>query len=140
MSGGADPLRPAATSPVTGGGEDARQSLVSLPGYGEGSHLWATKQPPLALWKKLKPPARQMRREPTPAERRLWRQLRRKKRLGFKFRRQHAIERFTVDFYCPAAWLVMEVDGPVHQYTDDEDMIRQDYLESLGLKVIRFTN
>jgi very-short-patch-repair endonuclease len=81
-----------------------------------------------------------MRHIPTPAENWLWQQLRRKQRLDFKFRRQHAIERFIVDFYCPAAWLVVEVDGPVHQYTYEEDMIRQAYLESLGLRVLRFTN
>ncbi len=57
-----------------------------------------------------------------------------------KFRRQHAIERFIVDFYCPEAGLIVEVDGPVHEYTAAEDAIRQEYLESLGLRVLRFDN
>ena len=58
----------------------------------------------------------------------------------FQFRRQHVIDRFIVDFYCPAAKLVLEVDGPVHDSTQEEDAIRQQFLESLGLHVLRFTN
>ncbi|MDF5723437.1 MAG: endonuclease domain-containing protein [Rhizonema sp. PD37] len=83
--------------------------------------------------------ARQMRREPTPAEQKLWQKLR-NKQLGFKFRRQHAIDRFIVDFYCGEAELIIEVDGAVHQYTQQEDAIRQEFLESLGLQVVRFRN
>lgn len=60
-------------------------------------------QSPPELWEKLKPLARQMRREPTPAEKLLWQKLRQKQLLGFKFRRQHAIDRFIVDFYCAKA-------------------------------------
>ncbi|MBN1287693.1 MAG: FAD-dependent oxidoreductase [Anaerolineae bacterium] len=92
------------------------------------------------LWEKLKPLARQMRREPTGAENHLWQRLRSRQVMDQKFRRQHAIDRFIVDFYCAAARLVIEVDGPIHEYTDQEDMIRQEYLESLGLSVLRFTN
>jgi very-short-patch-repair endonuclease len=91
------------------------------------------------LWAKLKPLAREKRREPTEAEKRLWQRLRRKQ-LGLRFRRQHAIGRFIVDFYCRSAQLVIEVDGPVHQYTAEQDAVRQEYLESLGLQVLRFTN
>jgi very-short-patch-repair endonuclease len=92
------------------------------------------------LWDKIKPLARQKRQEPTLAEDQLWNHLRKRQRLGFKFRRQHTIERFIVDFYCAEAWLVIEVDGSVHDYTVDEDAIRQEFLESTGLRVIRFTN
>lgn len=66
--------------------------------------------------------------------------MRRKQLLGYKFRRQHAIERFIVDFYCHDAGLVIEVDGPIHQYTAEEDAIRQELLESQGLRVLRFSN
>ncbi len=97
---------------------------------------WRT---PPHLWEKLKPLARQMRKDPTPAEETLWQGLR-KKQLGVKFRRQHAIERFIVDFYCREAGLVIEVDGPIHQYTVEEDAIRQQFLESQGLRVLRFAN
>jgi very-short-patch-repair endonuclease len=81
-----------------------------------------------------------MRREPTPAEQKLWQKLRHKQLLGFKFRRQHVIDRFIVDFYCGEGRLVVEVDGGVHQYTEEEDAIRQEFLESLGLRVVRFRN
>jgi very-short-patch-repair endonuclease len=81
-----------------------------------------------------------MRKNPTPAENKLWQHLRGKQLLGYKFRRQHAIERFIVDFYCHDARLVVEVDGPIHQYTTEEDAIRQKFLESLGFRVLRFTN
>ena len=91
------------------------------------------------LWEKLKPLARQKRREPTPAEDVLWQRLRRKA-LGVNFRRQHAVGPFIVDFYCPEARLVVEVDGLIHVYTPEEDAIRQEFLETQGLRVIRFTN
>ena len=57
-----------------------------------------------------------------------------------KFRRQHSIDRFIVDFYCHEARLVIEVDGFIHDYTNEEDTIPQEFLESLGFTVIRFTN
>jgi very-short-patch-repair endonuclease len=59
---------------------------------------------------------------------------------GFKFRRQHAIGPYFVDFYCVQASLVIEVDGSIHDGQVDQDVARQQYLESLGLRVLRFTN
>ena len=81
-----------------------------------------------------------MRRNPTPEEAAVWKRLRHRCLLGFRFRRQHAIDRFLVDFYCAEASLVVEIEGPVHQYTRQEDSVRQAFLESLGLRVLRFTN
>ena len=81
-----------------------------------------------------------MRCEPTPAEEKLWQKLRNKQLLGLKFRRQHSIERFIVDFYCGKVRLVVEVDGSIHDYTQEEDALRQAFLESLGLRVLRFSN
>ncbi|MQY63497.1 MAG: DUF559 domain-containing protein [Calditrichaeota bacterium] len=81
-----------------------------------------------------------MRRAPTYSEDRLWQRLRNHQLRGFKFRRQHTIDRFIVDFYCSNVRLVIEVDGPVHQYTPEEDVIRQAFLENAGLRVLRFTN
>jgi very-short-patch-repair endonuclease len=98
---------------------------------------WST---PRGLWDKLKPIAREMRRTPTPAEDRLWQELRNRKLAGLKFRRQHPIERFIVDFYCQAAALVVEVDGALHENTKDRDAVRQQFLELNGLRVIRFSN
>jgi very-short-patch-repair endonuclease len=92
------------------------------------------------LWEKLKPLVRQMRHEPTPAENHLWQHLRNKQLLGYRFRRQHFIDRFIVDFYCAKAQLIVEVDGAIHQYTQKEDVIRQEFLETQGFKVLRFSN
>ncbi|MEO8611553.1 MAG: endonuclease domain-containing protein [Chloroflexota bacterium] len=92
------------------------------------------------LWEKLKPLARQMRHAPTPAEKHLWGRLRNRQLGGAKFRRQHVIDRFIVDFYCQEYRLVIEVDGSIHEYTQAEDAVRQEFLESLGLRVIRFSN
>jgi very-short-patch-repair endonuclease len=92
------------------------------------------------LWAKLKPLARQMRHDPTPAEEKIWQHLRNRRLNGAKFRRQHAIDRFIVDFYCIEMKLVVEIDGPIHDYTPYEDAIRQEFLEAQGLTVLRFNN
>ncbi|MBN2303711.1 MAG: endonuclease domain-containing protein [Anaerolineae bacterium] len=95
---------------------------------------------PPALWVKLKLLVRQMRHDPTPAEDALWQRLRNRQIADLKFRRQHSIDRFIADFYCAEAQLVIEIDGPIHDYTPDEDAIRQEFLESRGLRVLRFAN
>ncbi len=92
------------------------------------------------IWEKIKPLAREMRKAPTPAEEALWQQIRGKRLLGCRFRRQHPIDRFIADFYCAEARLVIEVDGAIHDYTPEEDAARQAFLESLGLRVLRFSN
>ena len=92
------------------------------------------------LWQKLKPLARQNRHEPTRAENTLRQQLRNRQVANAKFRRQHTIERFIMDFYCAESGLIVEVDGPVHDYTPEEDAIRQEFLESQGLQVLRVKN
>ncbi|MCE2719253.1 MAG: endonuclease domain-containing protein [Dolichospermum sp.] len=81
-----------------------------------------------------------MRTEATLAEKQLWQRLKNKQLLGFKFRRQQVIDRFIVDFYCHEVKLVIEVDGEIHNYTQVEDAIREEFLESLGLRVVRFKN
>ncbi len=60
--------------------------------------------------------------------------------LGVKFRRQHPLDRFVVDFFCDEATLIVEVDGAIHQYTAEEDALRQEFLESYGFRVLRFNN
>lgn len=77
---------------------------------------------------------------PTLAEAAMWEILHGKKLGGFKFRRQHKIGPFIVDFYCHAANLVVEVDGPIHERQQDEDVKRSAWLTSIGLTVIRFRN
>ena len=85
--------------------------------------------------------ARANRREPTSAEIRLWTALR-DRRLTYKFRRQHPIGPYVVDFACPAVGLVIEVDGPSHA-TDAQrafDQQRSEYLEANGWRVLRVPN
>jgi very-short-patch-repair endonuclease len=98
--------------------------------------MWQT---PASIWQALKPLAREMRKSPTPAEDVLWQHLR-SEQLGVKFRRQHAIDRFIVDFYAREPRLIVEVDGPIHETRKEYDAMRQAYLESLGYRVVRFTN
>ncbi len=85
--------------------------------------------------------AREMRHPQTVAETTLWHALR-TQQTGFKFRRQHPIDRFIVDFYCAKAKLLIEVDGEFHLEPEQEeyDKVRTEYLEELGYKVIRFSN
>jgi very-short-patch-repair endonuclease len=80
-----------------------------------------------------------LRRNMTNAERKLWEELRGKK-LGVKFRRQHPIWRYTVDFYCHQKGLVIELDGKVHNEEKEHDANRTAELERMGLRVIRFRN
>lgn len=93
-----------------------------------------------ALWEMLKPLAREKRAQPTPSQDRLWAGLRNRQLNGLKFRRQHAIDRFIVDFYCSELALIIEVDGEIHDYTMEEDALRQEALEALGFTVLRVTN
>jgi very-short-patch-repair endonuclease len=83
--------------------------------------------------------ARRMRKNPTPAEAKLWRVLR-GKQLGVKFRRQQPIDRHIVDFCCFTCDLIVEVDGDVHAFQVEQDRHRQAELEALGYTVLRFTN
>ncbi len=79
-----------------------------------------------------------MRREMTPAERRLWRALR-EAGLGVRVRRQVPLGPFIADFYVPAAKLVIEVDGPTHDHPA-ADARRDDWFARRGVKVLRVTN
>jgi very-short-patch-repair endonuclease len=97
-------------------------------------------QPPPDLWRKLKPLAREMRQKPTAAERKLWQRIRRKQVRGVKFRRQQAIDRFIVDFCSLSTRLIIEVDGPTHDTSQEADTLRQALLEALGFELVRFTN
>ncbi|HOA24696.1 MAG TPA: endonuclease domain-containing protein [Aggregatilineales bacterium] len=89
-------------------------------------------------YQQLREIARDLRSNQIPAERHLWKHLSQRQRLGFKFRRQHVIDRFIVDFYCAESALVIELDGGIHCLTEERDAARQEYLESLGLTVLRF--
>jgi ATP-dependent DNA helicase RecQ len=85
--------------------------------------------------------ARELRQPQTPAEATLWKHLR-NRNLGYKFRRQHAIKFFIIDFYCAEVKLCIEIDGDTHLTKEQQeyDAARTEYLEWFGRKVIRFTN
>jgi very-short-patch-repair endonuclease len=84
--------------------------------------------------------AKDMRREPTPAERKLWSRLRAGRLVGIHFRRQQIIGPYIVDFYCHQARLVIEVDGEIHLQQQEYDQQREQMLQSHGLRVMRFSN
>jgi len=86
--------------------------------------------------------AKLLRKSETKTERLLWEQLNCKKFYGFKFRRQHPISQFIVDFYCHELKLVIEVDGDIHNIPENKeyDENRTFELEKFELKVLRFTN
>ena len=80
--------------------------------------------------------ARSLRRRLSLPEMPLWRLLRLNRR-ELRFRKQHAIGPFVADFYCPAAKMVIEIDGATHNFTPEADADRDAYMAALGLKVIR---
>lgn len=86
--------------------------------------------------------AQSLKRESTLAERILWEQLRSRKLLGIKFRRQHPLAGFIADFYAHKLNLVIEVDGDIHKETEvaERDKERTCVFNDLGITVIRFTN
>ena len=92
--------------------------------------------------KNLKLPSRDLRSNMTDAEQCLWQRLRRKQILGLQFYRQKPILNFIVDFYCPAANLVIECDGGQHYTVEglEVDRARDKALAQLGLTVLRFDN
>jgi len=91
--------------------------------------------------KQQKPLRQQLRNESSPIERLLWAKLR-GGQLGVKFRRQHGIGPYSVDFYCPAASLVIELDGESHYWEGKQkyDQIRDGFIAQQGLRIVRFSN
>jgi very-short-patch-repair endonuclease len=92
--------------------------------------------------KKLKNYLRQLRKDMTDAEWLLWSKVRRKQLKGYQFYRQRIIGNYIVDFYCPKASLIIELDGGQHYEEEGiiKDKIRDDYMKRQGLKVIRFSD
>ncbi|MFH1253768.1 MAG: endonuclease domain-containing protein [Candidatus Uhrbacteria bacterium] len=84
----------------------------------------------------------QLRKQSTKAEEHLWNFLRNRKLLNKKFRRQVSVGQYVVDFYCPEQHLIVEIDGEIHNESINKfnDLQRQEFLESLKLKVLRFKN
>ena len=88
----------------------------------------------------LKSKSRELRNNSTLSEVLLWQKLRAGNMRGFKFNRQKPIDNYIVDFYCKGLNLVIEIDGNSHDYRYKQDVFRQNKLEALGLKFLRFTD
>ena len=84
--------------------------------------------------------AKELRREMTPAERILWKRLKANRLNGLHFRRQQVVHGYFPDFYCHQHELIVEVDGDIHEFQQEYDTEREEYLVSLGFRIIRFTN
>ncbi|HEX8428372.1 phosphoribosylformylglycinamidine synthase subunit PurQ [Hymenobacter sp.] len=106
---------------------------------GQPLHLTADKK---GWFKGLKEHGAEMRRKPTPAEDFLWQQLRGRQMDGYKFRRQHTIKQFIVDFICLDKHLIIEVDGRIHNEVEqaEYDQGRTHQLHELGYQILRFSN
>ena len=85
---------------------------------------------------------KELRKKLTPAEAALWKHLQKRQLKGRKFRRQHSIENFIVDFYCASEKLIIELDGAIHLNfaQHNYDLERTERLEELGFNLIRFEN
>ena len=83
--------------------------------------------------------ARRLRKAMTGVELMVWGQLRRRQIGGYKFRRQAPIGRYVVDFVCLSERLIVEIDGPTHDFTVDADRERELWLRSQGYRIVNFT-
>jgi len=92
--------------------------------------------------KNIKQISRALRKNMTKEEVILWSRIKRKQIKEVRFYRQKPIGNYISDFYCPKAKLIIELDGSQHYEKEgiEKDEIRDSYFESLGLKVLRFTN
>jgi very-short-patch-repair endonuclease len=92
--------------------------------------------------KGLKGYSRELRKNMTDAEKLLWSKIRYKQLEGYQFHRQKIVGNYIVDFYCPRANLVVEVDGGQHYINGAKrgDRVRDNYMVSLGLRVLRFSD
>ena len=86
--------------------------------------------------------ARKLRRTQTPAEKLFWQVIKNRQVANLKFKRQHPVGPFIVDFYCHEASLIIEVDGDVHDVEEIKiyDKQREAYLKNKGYSILRFTN
>jgi very-short-patch-repair endonuclease len=84
--------------------------------------------------------ARILRKNMTPAEDVLWKALNNRQIEGFRFRRQHPMGRFILDFYCPQLKLAIEVDGDIHNEQQEYDQNRDQKLQEFGCYILRFSN
>jgi len=91
--------------------------------------------------RKLVEVARENRKNPTQAEKKMWFKILKSKQFeNYKFLRQKPLNNFIADFYCAKLMLVIEIDGDSHAMQREYDILRSEKLETYGIKVIRYTN
>jgi len=85
---------------------------------------------------------KKLRNNATSAEATLWNLIKNKKLKGRKFRRQHSLGNYIADFYCSTEKVIVELDGNPHgeYHKIEKDKVRDEFLESLGYKIVRFEN
>ena len=111
-------------------------------GYSDyGFGCWATCDT-IQNMDKLNKLAKELRKNMTPQESKLWQLLRHKRFKNLAFRRQQPIGKYIVDFICREKWLIIEIDGGQHNEQNNiaYDIERTKYLETIGFKVLRFWN
>ena len=101
---------------------------------------WEIRMPPKVSPPKMQHRAGELRHNQTEAEAILWSRLRAHRMGGVKFRRQHAIDNYIVDFCSPRRKLILELDGSQHLEQADYDVERTKHLEAKGYRVLRFWN
>jgi very-short-patch-repair endonuclease len=108
----------------------------------QNRYLKNKKMPRLHNRKYLKPLRKNLRNNSTSAEATLWKMLKKSQVGGYKFRRQHSIGNFIMDFYCPALKLAIEVDGEPHAQMHNiaRDTVRDDFLNNNKITVLRYEN
>lgn len=120
-------------------GEHKRIGLTPGPSPKERGDLFGWNTASKDSYAKLQEQALNFRKNPTQAEEVLWNVLR-NNIYGYHFRRQHVIDNFIVDFVCLSHLLVIEVDGEIHNQQAERDTERQNILEQLGFRVLRFSS
>jgi very-short-patch-repair endonuclease len=123
-------------APPLEGGELVTENLTTPPNVKKQVKKKINNLPHLKTFRK------NLRNNLTPAEARFWKAVQNKNLEGRKFRRQHSVGNYILDFYCPAEKLAVELDGEVH-FSDaarDYDRKRRLYLENCGIRVLRFEN
>jgi very-short-patch-repair endonuclease/CRISPR/Cas system-associated exonuclease Cas4 (RecB family) len=141
VNGANEGPHPPAPSPRGEGEPDEHQAAASEEKYDDGTLHWDTADP--KVYQKTREYGRAMRKSPTEAEDLLWQALRgHKLASGAKFRRQHHIGQFIVDFASLENWLAVEVDGEIHAQPEqaEYDLGRTYELNERGFHLLRFTN
>ncbi len=91
--------------------------------------------------RKLVEVARENRKNPTQAEKKIWLKVLKSKQFeNYKFLRQKPLDNFIADFYCAELMLVIEIDGDSHTRQREYDILRSEKLDAYGIKVLRYTN